>query len=421
MRQTRGTTIVMDGKLTDAMVHGVGPGKYYDGINGLYLRVVASGARHWLQRVAIRGKTRELGLGGYPVVTLREARIRALANRRIARAGGDPTETPWPVQVTDLPELMAAARSPRVAEKPNANVPTFADAAETVIDLNIPSWKPGGKSAEHWRSSLRQYAFPTIGNARVDKITTQEIVDLLHPIWTSKHETASRVKQRISVVLDWARASGFRADNPATIADSLLPHIRRKAVHFPALPYREVRDAVQRVLGSHASQSVRLAFGFLVLTACRSGEIRSATYHEIDWEQNIWTIPAERTKTSRVHRVPLSDGARYLLDVARGGLPGEGLLFPMKTGRPMSDATLSKLTRSLGIAAVPHGFRSSFRDWAAEDAQAPREVAEMSLGHEVYSSVEAAYARSDLLERRRELMQDWCDYLQLNRPDEALR
>ena len=418
-----------DGKLTDTIVHGiVGPGKFYDGTNGLYLRVAATGARQWVQRIAIRGKTRELGLGGYPVVTLREARVQALANRRLARAGGDPTETPWPVQVADLTELLSRGqlKTAPVPDEPDTNVPdtnvpTFAQAAETAIALKSSRWKNGGKSAAQWHASLRQYAFPTIGDVRVDKITTQEIVDLLHPIWSSKHETASRVKQRISVVMDWAKASGFRADNPATIADSLLPNIRRNAVHFPALPYRNVRDAVQKVLRSNASQSVRLAFGFLVLTACRSGEIRGATHHEIDWDQNIWTIPAARTKTNRVHRVPLSDGARYILDVSRGGLPGKGLLFPMRTGRPMSDSTLSKLTRSLGIASVPHGFRSSFRDWAAAEAQAPREVAEISLGHETYSRVEAAYARSDLLERRRELMQEWCDYLQLNRPDEALR
>ncbi|MDE0304388.1 MAG: integrase arm-type DNA-binding domain-containing protein [Albidovulum sp.] len=392
-----------NGRLTDALVHGAtGPGKLYDGVHGLYLRIDPSGARRWVQRVVVRGKSREFGLGGYPLVTLSQAREKALANRRVARQGGDPKESPWQAR------LAAGATAASAA-------PTFDDAAASFIALQTPGWKNGGKSALQWRSSLDQYASPVLGAMRVDEIEPAHVAAAVLPIWETKRETASRVKQRIGAVMEWAIASGFRADNPARSIAALLPNSPRARSSHRAIPHAEVADAVRAVLASRAWPGTRIAFAFLVLTACRSGEARGAENREIDRRGEIWTIPGRRAKSGRRHRVPLSTGARHLLDASP--LDGSsGLLFPSPRGKALSDSTISKLLRSLGIDAVPHGFRSSFRDWASEVEGAEREVAEIALAHKPYGGAEAAYARSDLLERRRVLMQNWCDYLELDRP-----
>ncbi len=400
------------GKLSDVLVDTVSdPGKYYDGCHGLFLRVTASGARHWLQRIAVRGRTREFGLGGYPLVTLSEARRLALANRRIARAGGDPSEIPEAAG----PALRRAAPAesvPAAQELIETGAPTFFDALEQVIAIQSGRWRNGGKSAGQWRASLSSHAGPVIGGMPVDRITTQDVLEVLRPIQTSKPETARRIRQRIGAVMDWAVACGHRQDNPAFTVGALLPKTPPRRIHFPALPYQDVGEAVRKVLESRSAEVTRLAFAFLVLTACRSGEVRAAEQREIDWNNSVWTIPAGRAKTGRRHRVPLSGGARRLLEIAP--CAASDLLWPAASGRAMSDSTLSKMLRTLDIPAVPHGFRSSFRDWASEQARVPREVAETALAHSVYGRTEAAYARSDLLERRRELMQDWCDYLALD-------
>ncbi len=375
-------------KLTAAGVRNAKPGRHYDE-HGLCLVVKPSGARSWVQRLTIRGRRRDLGLGGFPLVTLAEARATALENRRLARAGGDP-----------------------IALRNAGAAPTFREAVDRVIAIHEPNWKDGGKSAKQWRSQMRDYALPKLGRLRVDEITPADVMRVLLPIWTTKRETARKLRARIGMCMKWAVAEGWRSDNPAGDAiGAALPRNGAHKRHQKALPHRDVAGAIAKVRASNATTAARLAFEFLVLTACRSGEVRGARWSEIDLDEALWTIPGERTKTGREHRVPLSNRALAILDEAAGIADGSGRVFPSPTGRALSDSTLSKLVRELGIEAVPHGFRSSFRDWCGEATSAPREVAEAALGHAVGNVVEAAYARSDLFDKRRDLMQRWARYL----------
>ena len=373
--------------LTNAGVRHAKPGKHYD-LNGLFLLVESGGSRRWVQRIVIQGKRRDLGLGSYPLVSLAEAREAAAENRKVARAGDDPT-----------------------ARTPDSIVPTFAEAADQVIEMHTPGWKNGGKTAKQWRASLRDHAMPRIGTRRVSDITSADVMSILLPIWSTKPVTAKKVRGRIGAVLKWSIANGFRDDNPAGDAvGAALPKNGVATRHFRALPHGEVTDALAKVHASGAYRATVLAFEFLILTACRSGEVRGATWDEIDLETDVWAIPGERMQVHRAHRVPLSSGARATLIQSMELRDRSNLVFPSVTGRPMSDSTISKLIRENGIAAVPHGFRSSFRDWCGECSGAPREVAEAALAH-VVGGVEGAYARSDLFERRRMLMQAWSDYL----------
>ena len=374
--------------LTAQQVRTASPGFYCDG-DGLNLRVDPSGARRWVQRLVIRGRPRMLGLGGYPLVSLAEARAQAVANRRLARAGGDP-----------------------LAEKRRAQgMPTFAEAAASVLALHRPGWR-NAKHAAQWEATLRAYVFPHIGARPVSDVTTADVLTVITPIWHDKPETARRVRQRVGAVMKWAVAKGFRQDNPAGDAiGQALPRQASVTRHMRAVPHGEVAEAIAAVRGSKASVVVRLAFEFLVLTAGRSGEVRLARWDEVDLDAGVWTIPGTRMKAKRPHRVPLSGRALDILREARVLRDGTGLVFHSPRGKPLSDMTLSKLMKELGIAAVPHGFRSSFRDWASERTSTPREVVEAALAHTVPNKVEAAYARSDLFERRRRLMDDWAVYL----------
>ena len=367
------------------------PGRYRDGPggHGLGLLVTPTGARCWFQRIVIRGKSRDLGLGGYPLVSLAEARNKAFENRKLARAGGDP-----------------------LALKRRADVPAFAEAAARVHEIHGPGWR-NARHAATWLSSLREYAFPRFGERPVSDVTAQDVMAVLLPIWHSKPETARRVRQRIGAVMRWAIAEGHRLDNPAgEILTAALPRNNGNGPrHHRALPYGDVAGALAAVRASGAGMSTRLAFEFLVLTAARSGEVRLATWDEIDVEARVWTVPGERMKAGREHRVPLCARALAILDEARILRDATGLVFPGTRRGPLSDMTLSKLLRDLGIDAVPHGFRSSFRDWAGECTRFPREVCETALAHTNPNKVEAAYARSDLFEKRRELMTAWARYL----------
>ena len=365
------------------------PGRYGDGrgSHGLSLLVkpmrLGGHSRTWSQRLRINGKPGSIGLGSFPVVTLAEARKAALDNRRAIARGHDP----------------------------RSSVPTLAQASERVLAIHSASWKDGARSAQIWRNSLRDYVLPQLGRERVDRITTADIMSVLLPHWAPKHETMRRIKQRLSRIFRWAVAEGYRTDDPAgATLDAALPRNGPSTRHFAALPHGEVAAAIETVRNSGAWPGTKAAFEFLVLTACRSGEVRLSEWREVDQDSGIWTIPADRSKTRREHKVPLALRALVVLDEARRLSPSEGLIFPSVTGKPLSDATLSKLLREHGIQAVPHGFRSSFRDWCGETGQ-PREVAEACLAHAVKSKVEAAYARSDLLNRRRILMQAWADYL----------
>ena len=376
-----------DNALSAAFVRSVATaGRYCDG-QGLYLHVDPSGSRRWIQRLVIRGRKRELGLGGFPLVSLKDARAQALTNRRMARSGGDP---------------LAEKRRTRTT-------PTFTDAAARVLEQKRAGWR-NPKHALDWPASLERHVFPTIGQRRVSEVTSADVLQILAPIWHDKPETARRVRQRISAVMQWAVAMEFRADDPCDRVGVTLGRQRDVVQHMRALPHAEVPAAIETVRASGATLAAKLAFEFLVLTAARSGEVRGALWSEIDVDASLWTVPAARMKANRSHQVPLSPPARAVIEAARALENDSGLLFPSSRRRPLSDMTLSKLLKERGIKAVPHGFRSSFRDWAAEKTDAPREVCELALAHVNSDRVEAAYRRSDLFERRRELMQAWAVY-----------
>lgn len=366
------------------------PKRYRDG-NGLYLLVrpaVRTSGKFWVQRITVHGREREFGLGTIEKVSLKEARQIALENRKIARAGGDP-------------------QAPRAGSPP-----TFADALEAVIEIYQPNWKGGATLANTWRSSLRRNAFPLIGGIPVDAITDADVMAVLAPIWTTKPHAARQVRRRIDVIMKWAIAQGYRTDNPAAhVIGTALPRVTVRSRPQRALPYESVSAAITKVRTSGCSVSIRLAFEFQVLCAVRPSEARLARWDDIELQTATWTIPAAGMKAGKAHRVPLSDRAMAVLRKAAAIRQGDWVFPSPATGRPYGRDWLRQVIASLGIDAVPHGFRSSFRDWAGERTNTPREVMEAALAHSLRSAVEAAYARTDLFERRRRLMQDWADYL----------
>ena len=368
------------------------PGRYGDGRGGHGLSLLVKPtttdrlSKTWAQRLRINGRAVNIGLGSYPVVTLAEARGKALANRRILAQGGDPR---------------------------GGGIPTFEDASERVIDVFRASWRPGGGSENQWRSSMRRYVFPRIGRKRVDAVTTADVMGVLlaDDLWNRKRETARRVRQRIGAVMKWAVAQGYREDNPAGDAiGAALPRNGGRQKHFRSLPHAEVAGALAKVRNSKAWTGTKLAIQYMVYTATRPGETRLATWDEIDFETATWTIPAERMKGGRAHRVPLSPEALRVLAEARAIRDKTGLLFPSVTGKPMVNVTMTKLLRGLGIPAVSHGFRSSFRVWCGDTGVA-REVAEAALAHVVLNQVERAYARGTMFERRRAVMEKWATWI----------
>ncbi len=371
------------------------PGKYFDG-HGLFLRVQPNGARQWVQRIVIRGKRCELGLGNPALVSLAEARDAALKNRKLAQSGGDPMR----------------------AKRESDAVLSFEEAARKVHALHLPTWR-NAKHGAQFISTLETYTFPRLGKLRVADVTTADVLAVLTPIWTQKPETAARVRQRIGTVMKWAVAQGWRQDNPAeSIAQALPKRDLSLKEHRKALTYAEVADCIKAVQASGAGISTKLAFEFLVLTATRSGEARGALWSEIDLgpatsaTSATWTIPASRMKAKREHRIPLTARAVAILREAKALGNGTGLVFPgTKAGKPLSDMTLSKLVKELDFAADIHGFRTSFRTWAQERTNFPREVAEAALAHAIKDKAEAAYARSDVFEKRRKMMDAWAGYL----------
>ena len=381
-------------KLTATFVGAVkAPGRYGDGYGSfglsLLVKPTASGrlSKTWCQRVRIDGVPRNLGLGVWPIVTLAEARTKAIENRRAIAQGHDP--------------------------RVRSHVPTFRQAAERVIRVYEPTWKPGGNSdsARVWRSSLERFVFPRFGDKPINTVTSRDVVSVLEPIWTEKRETARRVRQRIGKIMKWAVAQEFRHDNPAGEAiTEALPKDSSPAGHHRALPHAEVGAALRAIRESDAWTATKLCFEFLVLTAARSGEAREATWNEVDLLSRTWEIPGSRTKSGRPHRVPLSVRALKVVEEARQLTGGSGLLFPSARDMPLSNNTTSKLLRELGIDATTHGFRTSFRTWAAENGVS-REVAEASLAHVNPNRVESAYQRSDLFTLRADLMERWARYL----------
>ena len=363
------------------------PGPHSDG-GGLELRVDHKGARRWVVRLKVAGKMTTRGLGSFPAVSLADARKSAATAVREAR------------EAAPVPEPSA--------EPP---VPTFGRAAREYINANSPTWS-NAKHAAQWRNTLARYADPFIGNKPVSEITTGDVLAVLSPIWLTKRETASRVRQRMEKIFDWAIVHNHRdRANPATKAVLVgLPKVKQAKEHHRALPYGEVPAALHRVGLSTAYPATKLAFRFLVLTASRSGEVRGADWSEIDWENRMWTVPAARMKAGREHRVPLSQQAMAVLRDAWTLGSGEGLIFRAKEGGQMSDMVFTALLRRLKVDCVPHGMRSSFRDWCAETGVA-RDLAESALSHSLgVNTVENAYLRSDMAEQRRELMHQWGDF-----------
>ena len=364
------------------------PGRYGDGY-GLMLVVKPTGGRSWIQRLVIQGRRRDIGLGSLDRVSLAQARKVAFENRNVAREGGDPT---------------ARAEIRRVQ--------TFEEAADIVIKLHAETWRDGGKTANQWRASLRDYVMPRLARRPVNTITSADVLAVLMPIWNTKRETARRVRQRIGAICKWAIAEGHRDDNPSGDAiAAALPRNGSHRQHFRAVHYSTVSGALATVRDSGAWWATKAAFEFLTLTAARSGEVRGMRWHEVDLDAAIWTVPGQRMKAGRDHRVPLSTRAVAILEDARGRTGGSGLVFPSITGRVMSDSTLSKLVKELGIEGTPHGMRSAFRDWASERTNTPHAVMEAALAHTIKDKVEAAYARSDLLAKRRNLMDAWSRFL----------
>lgn len=372
------------------------PGRYADG-NGLYLVVEKSGARRWLQRIVVCGRRRDIGLGGYPAVSLQKAREIAGANRALARAGGDP---------------IAIRREARKMQ------PTFAVIAKQVHEARKAGWKAGGKHIDQWINTLTTYAFPVIGKKPIDQVTTADVLKILEPIWHTKRETAKRVRQRLEIVFAYAKTANLRTGgNPAVGVDDALGKQVHIVKHHEAMPYPEVPAFVRWLRGASSTEVVRLSLEFLIITFTRSDDVRSALKEEVDFTARTWTIPPQRGKTGRrtgkAHIVPLSDRAVAILRSAWELSPTSPLIFPPDSGaETISENTYVEVLRSAGSSATAHGFRSSFKDWASEETRHEHFVVEAAMNHQIPNRVEAAYRRGLLLAKRAVLMADWASYVE---------
>jgi integrase len=375
------------GKLNPTQVRNIkAPGRYMDG-DGLMLEVKPSGSKSWVVRLQSNGRRRDFGLGSFKDVGLSEARELATVLRKNVRQGIDP---------------VAARQKAR-------SIPTFEQAANAVHQEHKRGWR-NGKHSDQWLATLKSYAFPSIGEQRVDSIGTGQVRDLLAEIWLLKPETARRVRQRVGTVLDYAHGKGWREPFVMAAVNKALPRQPRKTGRFAAMPYADVPAFVAKLRES-ASMG-RLALEALILTAARSGEIRGATWSEVDLDAKTWTVPAERMKAGKAHVVPLSEPAAAVFRrTAELRTAGSDLVFPgASRGKPLSDMTLLKVLRDMGMKLTVHGFRSAFRDWCAEETSVSGEVAEAALAHAIPNKVEAAYRRTDFLEKRRKLMDAWATY-----------
>ena len=370
------------------------PGRYADGA-GLYLIVGDNQNKRWVLRIQVDGRRRDFGLGSLRKVSLAIAREKANELRTQCLNGLDP-----------------AIERKKLSRIKNSN-PTFEEAARAFHAESRPTWK-NGKHAAQVLATLATYAFPQIGQFPVREITEAQVRSVLIAIWLDKPETARRLRQRVSAVLDWARANGYRDTVLDLRTRSLaLPRQTKAVEHHRAMPYAEVPSFLAAMSASQSSSiTIQLALEFVILTAARLGEVRGAVWAEMDLHKCLWVIPAERMKAAREHRIPLSDRAVTILQVMVSHKSNHSdLVFPgSKPGRPISDMAITMLYRRLELDVTTHGFRSTFRDWCAEQTSFPREVAEAALAHQIGNKVERAYARSDLLDRRRELMAAWAAF-----------
>lgn len=381
------------GKLTALSVKNARPGRHGDG-KGLHLLVKDTGAKSWVLRIVVNGRRRDYGLGPADLVTLQEAREKALEGRKLVRAGLDPA-IEW--------------------KRDKVVIPTFRQAAKWYHEAVKGSWK-NEKHAAQWLATLEEYAFPLIGARQVNHVDAPAIQSVLLPIWLEKPETARRVRQRVFVVLDYAQGKGWRdTETPRGAVNSLMKRIKqpRKGAGFAAMPYAKVPDLMKALREGDESVG-RMALMFTILTAARSGEVRGMTWDEVDLDNARWDIPGERMKAGEAHSVPLSPAAVAILEKAKGlitGRKGEPV-FPGLKGKPMSDATMAKALRVAGGGDYTvHGMRSSFRDWVAERTTYPGDCAEAALAHTLTNRVEAAYKRTKFFDQRVPMMKAWADYL----------
>jgi integrase len=375
-------------KLTAKFVENVSEaGKYYDQ-HGLFLHVRPSGAKKWLQRYTFQGRRREIGLGSAKIVSVATARRNAHQNLVLVSEGIDPIED----------------------KKRDRIIPKFEVAARKVYEDNRPTWR-NAKHAAQFITTLETYAFPVIGSMSVKEINSSHILRILSPIWVTKAETAKRVRQRLSTVFKYCVAQQWRTDDPANIAIvEALPNPKRKVQHRKSISYNDVSDFIETVSKSSPGLSTKLGLEFLILTATRSGEVRNARWDEING--SLWIIPAERMKAGVAHRIPLPSRCIEILAKAKTISQGSGFIFEgTKPNKPLSENTFNKLMKELGLEVHAHGFRTSFRTWTQEKTNYPREIAEAALAHSLRDKAEAAYARSDLLEKRAEMMEAWAQFI----------
>ena len=369
------------------------------GVAGLYLHVNARGARSWILRVVVGDKRRDMGLGGYPDIGVADARQKAREARLKIEQGVDPIL----LRKQAKSELMALQATDK----------TFEQAAGEYIKIHADSWS-NDKHRKQWESTLAAYAFPVVGKLSLRHIRQEHILKILEPIWTTKTETATRVRGRMESILDWAKVKGLRSgENPAAWKghlDHMLPAPTRlkKIEHLTAVPVREMPGFMVKL--RQAAGIAAQALEFLILTAARSGEVRGITWEEVSLDDALWIVPAERMKMKKEHRVPLSDRALSILK-SQPRIDENPLVFPALRGSQMSDATMSAVLKRMGIDATVHGFRSSFRDWCGDYTNYPRDLAEQCLAHGADDPVEAAYRRGDALERRREIMNEWSKFI----------
>ena len=379
------------GKLTVASVKSLSkPGMHGDG-NTLYLNVAPGGSKSWIQRVTIGSRRRDIGLGSCARVPLARARRAAAANLIAIAAGGNP-----------------------LADKRRARVPTFEQAARATWEGRRPRWREGSRTAAIWWQSMERYVLPKIGHLPVNEVSRQDVLGILTPIWASRRVTARKVRQRIRATLAWAQSEEHLDINVAgEVIDGALPVLPANGAHYRAPAYEKVASILAAVGESGAGAATRHCFHFMVLTAARSGEARGARWTEIDRKKREWRIPGARMKSGNRHVVPLTDRAFRVLDDAAQLQDGSDLVFPSpaRPGQPLSDNTLSKLLRDLGIEAVPHGFRAAFRTWAEEMTDTPHAIMEMAIAHLVGDNVERAYRRTELRRKRKDLMERWSAFL----------
>lgn len=387
--------------LTAVAVKNAKPGRHADG-GGLQLLVKESGSKSWVYRFMLKGRSRDVGLGpaGPGGISLAEARDKATALRLKVKAGIDPVVERQNAEA----EVRAAAQAARVAGK------TFKDVAEIYLAANKDSWR-NAKHRQQWENTLATYVYPVIGDMPVAEVNTSHVLAILEPIWKEKAETASRLRGRIETVLDSANARGYRqGENPARwrghLAQILPARTKLSRGHHKALPYDDIPAFVKELQLRKAVAA--LALEYCILTAARTSEVVGAKWGEVDMDKAVWTVPAERMKAGKEHRVPLSPRAVEILESVK--LLGGEYLFPRSGGGNLSSMAMAMLLRRMNTAVTVHGFRSGFRDWAAECTSYPHEVAEMALAHTIGSAVERAYRRGDLFDKRRRLMNDWATY-----------